>query len=107
MKINFKSKGKKHEDKVPWTSLVPAELARIKKAKISLTSKYWRPEKVHDYATSKYGFQHTPYDEESYMGTREEWAAAFKKFCKKKTNTKGQKVDRLALLKYNYNKSQF
>ena len=48
MKINFKSKGKKHEDKVPRTSLVPAELARIKKAKISLTSKYWRPEKVHD-----------------------------------------------------------
>lgn len=99
----MKRKKKFNEDKTPWTSLVGVEVSRIKKSRLNMASKYWKQEKVHDYATSKCGFKHTPYDQESQIGNAEEWSAAFKKFCKKRVNTKGQKVDRRALLGYSYN----
>ena len=41
-KVDYRSTGKKHEDKIPWTSLVAAEVARIKKSDISPDSLYYK-----------------------------------------------------------------
>jgi len=103
-KVDYRSTGKKHEDKIPWTSLVAAEVANIKKGHISRTSKYWKKNRVHDYATSKYGFKWNGLD--NIIGDVEEWRAAFKTFCKKKENVLGKKVDRSQLLKYSYRNFQ-
>ena len=100
-------KSYKKENKVSWMGLVDTELANIKKGQVSITSRYWKPKKVHDYATSKYGFQFSPYDMEHCIGSVEEWLKAFRNFCKRKVNTKGQKVNRTHLLKYGYNSEKF
>jgi hypothetical protein len=92
-KVDYKSTGKKHENKVPWTSLVATEVANIKKGRISRTSKYWKKDRVHN------GL-------DNIIGDVEEWRAAFKTFCKKKENVLGKKVDRSQLLKYSYRNFQ-
>ena len=92
----------KKENKISWMGLVDTELANINKAQLNATSRYWKPKTAHDYATSKCGFEFTPYDMEHFTGTVEQWSQAFKYFCKRKVNTKGQKVNRSTLLKWNY-----
>jgi len=92
----------KQEKTISWMGLVDTELANVKKAHLSATSRYWKPKTAHDYATSKCGFEFTPYDIEHRVGSAEEWSQAFKSFCKRKVNTKGKKVNRTTLLKWNY-----
>ncbi len=105
-KVDYRSTGKQHEDKVPWTTLVAAEVARIKKGHISRTSKYWKKNRVHDYATSNSGFRHPIISEEKKIGSHEEWLEGYRYFCRQKVNTKGKKVDRRQLKDYNYNNSK-
>ena len=101
-KVDYRSTGKKHEDKVPWTSLVAAEVARIKKSTISPDSLYHKNVFV-DYATSNCGFRQSVISDEDRIGTQEEWLTAYRHFCRQKVNTKGKKVNRKHLQEINYN----
>ena len=105
-KVDYRSTGKQHEDKIPWTSLVAAEVARIKKSDISPDSLYYKNTFV-DYATSNCGFRQPIISDEERIGSHEEWLEGYRYFCRQKVNTKGKKVDRRQLKDYNYNNSKF
>lgn len=105
-KVDYRSTGKKHEDKIPWTSLVAAEVARIKKSTISPDSLYHKNVFV-DYATSNCGFRQPVISDEDRIGTHEEWLAGYRHFCRQEVNTKGKKVDRSLLRDYSYNNTSF
>ena len=102
-KIDFRSTGKKHENKVSWISIADVEIANIKKARLSSDSLYYKNVFV-DYATSNCGFRQSVISDEDRIGTQEEWLTAYRHFCQQEVNTKGTKVDRSQLRDYSYNK---
>lgn len=101
----FNSKGKKHEDKISWTSLVAAEVANIKKSQLNYSSRYYRRKTAWDFATQKCGFEYSLHSEIERLGSQEEWLEGYRYFCRQEVNTKGKKVNRKHLLDICYNKS--
>ena len=108
---NHSNRGKKFGDMVDrsasWMGCADLEIERAKKASLSVTSRYYKKRTWTDHATTRYGFTFSPLAEVERLGSHEEWLRAYKYFCKQKVNTKGQKVDRSHLLKYQYNAEKF
>ena len=101
-KIDFRSAGKKHENKVSWISIADVEIANIKKARLTSDSLYYKNVFV-DYATSNCGFRKPVISDEDRIGAHEEWLEAYRHFCRQTVNTKGKKVNRKHLQEINYN----
>ena len=84
------------------------EIQRIKRYKpLPITSRYRKNHSI-DYYPDKVGFTHRFSHDPDFFGSFEEWNEAFEKFCKKKRNIYGKKVNRMGLLKtINDNKIKF
>jgi len=74
------------------------ELERIRNNRpVSVTSQY-RKDYSMEFFPHKTGFKQRMTVEGSYVGEQHIWNEAFEKFCKKKVNIYGKKVNRLPLL---------
>ena len=84
------------------------ELSNLKKAKISVSSRYYRKHSV-DLDDTKYGFRHYLNKDIEFAGSQEEWLNAFEYFWSQEHNKKGHKTDRIGKYDYliPYNKEQF
>ena len=84
------------------------EIANLKKAKISVSSRYYRKHSA-DLDDTKYGFRHYLNKDIEFAGSQEEWLNAFEYFWSQEHNKKGHKTDRIG--KYDhlfpYNKEKF
>jgi hypothetical protein len=76
------------------------EIEKLKKAKLSTKSRYWKPMKKVDTETSKVGVNRYEFSEGNLRGTYDEWLRAYDYFCNQTVNTKGQKVNRQRLKDY-------
>lgn len=81
------NKGKKYapsSKNVNWQELVSLELVRASKSQISVTSRYFKSRKNHDYATSKCGFPDDFLNIDEEYGSKERWSRAFEERNKKR-----------------------
>ncbi len=84
------------------------EIQRIKRYKpLPITSRSRKHHRI-DYYPDNVGFTNRFSNDPDFFGSFEEWNEAFEKFCKKKRNIYGKKVNRMGLLKTtNDNKIKF
>ena len=103
----YNSSGRQHEHSSSWMNGVAYELARMKKATLSPTSRYFKKRTNYDHTSEKCGIAYSILHEMEKIGSQDEWLRGYKYFCKQKVNTKGQKVNRTHLSEFNYNKSKY
>jgi len=76
------------------------EIARLKKIESSSTKSLFRNEEYKNAVrTITHGNEYKYFDDPTSTVSVTEWEKAFKRFCKKKVNIYGQKVDRSRLFK--------
>lgn len=95
------------ESGMGWMGRVDVEVARAKKSTVSPTSRYYKGNRNYDAATSNCGFRIAKLYDEEKIGSIESWNKGYEFFCKRKKNTKGNKVKRLHLLEYRYDNVKF